>query len=104
MLAEAGQAPAVIGTINYRFGQDCHVAPHTTPEAVELLAERLGEVAAKTKGTGERLAVMTALNLAHELLAQKYPSSGIDTRELRRKISAMEVRLDEAMAEQEKLF
>jgi cell division protein ZapA len=91
------------------LGKDYRVAcppdqRESLQEAVELLAERLGEVAAKTKGTGERLAVMTALNLAHELLSQKYPSSGIDTRELRRRIGAMEVRLDEAMAEQEKLF
>jgi cell division protein ZapA len=73
-------------------------------EAVELLEERLGEVAARTKGTGERVAIMAALNLAHDLLTQKNPGAGVDTRELRRRIAAMEVRLDEAMAEQEKLF
>lgn len=33
----AGKRPAVIGTINYRFGNEVHNAPHTTPEAVELL-------------------------------------------------------------------
>lgn len=34
----AGLAPAVVGTVNYRFGGAVHNAPHTTPEAVELLA------------------------------------------------------------------
>jgi UDP-N-acetylmuramoyl-L-alanyl-D-glutamate--2,6-diaminopimelate ligase len=37
ILKEAGLAPAVIGTVNYRFGGESHNAPHTTPEAVELL-------------------------------------------------------------------
>ena len=80
--------------------------------AVQLLDERMGEVAAKSKSTGERLAVMAALNLAHELLSQRNPqsntysdaSSSIDTRDIRRKISAMEARLDEALAQQEDLF
>ena len=53
VLTEAGQAPAVIGTINYRFGQDCHAAPHTTPEAVELLAQ-----VAQFRAAGARSLVM----------------------------------------------
>jgi cell division protein ZapA len=72
--------------------------------AVDLLDERMGEMAAKSKSTGERLAVMTALNLAHELLSQKNPGAGVDRYELKRRISAMEARLDEALAPQEKLF
>jgi cell division protein ZapA len=72
--------------------------------AVDLLDERMGEMAAKSKSTGERLAVMTALNLAHELLSQKNPGAGVDRYDLKRRISAMEARLDEALAQQEKLF
>ena len=72
--------------------------------AVDLLDERMGEMAAKSKSTGERLAVMTALNLAHELLSQKNPGAGVDRYDLKRRISAMEARLDEALALQEKLF
>lgn len=34
----AGKRPAVIGTINYRFADQVHNAPHTTPEAVELMS------------------------------------------------------------------
>ncbi len=42
ILQEASLAPAVIGTVNYRFGGEIHNAPHTTPEAVELLATVAG--------------------------------------------------------------
>jgi len=53
VLNEAGLAPAVIGTINYRFGQHHQAAPHTTPEAVELL-----EQVARFKAAGARSLVM----------------------------------------------
>lgn len=91
------------------LGKDYRVAcppeeRESLQEAVALLDERMGEMAAKSKSTGERLAVMTALNLAHELLTQKNPGAGVDRRELKRRISAMEARLDEALAQQEKLF
>lgn len=36
MLQEAGYKPAVIGTVNYRFGADERAASHTTPESYEL--------------------------------------------------------------------
>ena len=39
--------------------------------AVEFLGGKMSELGAKTKSTGERLAVMTALNIAHELLTPK---------------------------------
>ena len=71
--------------------------------AVEFLDSRMGELAEKTKSSGERLAVMTALNLAHELLAVTLPG-GFDISEFRRRIVSMESRLDEALAQQESLF
>ena len=95
------------------LGKDYRVAcppeeRESLQSAVALLDERMGEMATKSKSTGERLAVMTALNLAHELLLQENSSgnvtSGVDSRELKRKIGAMEARLDEALAQQEKLF
>jgi UDP-N-acetylmuramoyl-L-alanyl-D-glutamate--2,6-diaminopimelate ligase len=39
ILGEAGLHPAVIGTINYRFGEDLRQAPHTTPEALDLMKQ-----------------------------------------------------------------
>jgi len=36
MLAKGGLPPAVLGTINYRFGTTCFESSHTTPESVDL--------------------------------------------------------------------
>jgi cell division protein ZapA len=87
--------------------------------AAELLNARLNEIANATKSTGERLAIMTALNLAHEVDAAKYtalPQShkasasentiapAIDDGEALRRIEAIEARLDAALARQNELF
>lgn len=80
--------------------------------AADLLNTRMGEIAKATKSTGERLAVMTALNLAHELNAARQPqgdapaaaAKAVDTEGARRKIKAIEAQLDEALAAQDKLF
>jgi UDP-N-acetylmuramoyl-L-alanyl-D-glutamate--2,6-diaminopimelate ligase len=52
ILAAAGLAPGVIGTINYRYGARQMPAPHTTPESLdlemmlaEMLEARVGAVA-----------------------------------------------------------
>jgi len=65
---------------------------------------KMGEIAKQTRSSGERLAVMTALNLAHELISLKEPSGAIDDRDFRRRIVVMEARLDAALAPQEELF
>ena len=69
--------------------------------AVRLLDARMGELAAKSKGaSAERIAVMAALNLAHDYLAATAPggaaaTSGIfDTAAVRRRMAAMEAQLD----------
>lgn len=72
-------------------------------DAVALVDEKMREIGQKTKSSGERLAVMTALNLAHQLLTVKLPG-GLDLQAFRRRIAAMQARLDEAMASQERLF
>ncbi|MND07081.1 hypothetical protein D3C83_288540 [compost metagenome] len=51
----------------------------------------------------ERIAVMAALNVAHELLSVKV-GSGFDLGQAKRRISALELQLDSAIAKQEKLF
>lgn len=71
--------------------------------AVSYVDEKMNDIAAKTQSSGERLAVMAALNIAHELLAQQ-AASGFDVQAFRRRIAAMEARLDEALAQQEELF
>jgi cell division protein ZapA len=71
--------------------------------AVALLNEKLREVAAKGVGSGETLALMTALNIAHDfVVAQQRP--GVDLPGYQRRITAMGQRIDDALAQQEKLF
>lgn len=72
-------------------------------DAVAYVDGRMRELAQKTKSSGERLAVMTALNIAHELLSIKLPG-GFDMLEFRRRIGSIQARLDAAMASQEQLF
>lgn len=58
--------------------------------------------AGKVVGT-ERIAVMAALNIAHELLTTKL-GGGFDIGEAKRRIAAVEAQLDAVLARQEKLF
>ncbi|MFV0663557.1 cell division protein ZapA [Denitromonas sp.] len=71
--------------------------------AVQVLEGKLSELGGKTGATGEKLAVMTALNIAHEYL-QFQRSGGFDMPGMKRKIEAMNSRLDDVLAQQEKLF
>ena len=73
--------------------------------AVEYVDKRMNEIREGGKTVAiERLAVMTALNIAHELLAGK-SGKGVDTADVRRKISAMKTSISEALADnQNKLF
>jgi len=78
--------------------------------AAELLEARMGQIAAATRSTGERLAVMTALNLAHELntvgqTATSAPApQEIDEKDVLRRIKFIEAQLDAVLAPQEQLF
>jgi len=81
-----------------------------TPESKdELLAtvayldDKFRELGAKTNAAGERLAVMTALNLAHEFL-QFQRGNGFDMPGMKRRIGLMKARLDGVLGQQEKLF
>lgn len=56
-------------------------------------------------GSAERIAVMAALNIAHELLTARNHSSGsFDMEGLKRRMAAMEATLDQALAPQERLL
>ncbi|MBL8491140.1 MAG: cell division protein ZapA [Rhodocyclaceae bacterium] len=108
----ATQQPNAANTLDVRLqGKEYRVA--CAPEekeallsAVAFLDTRLAEIAAKTRSTGERLAVMTALNLAHELISLKQSANPIDGTELKRRIGSIEARVDAAIAEtrQDDLF
>jgi cell division protein ZapA len=55
------------------------------------------------QNNAERVAVMTALNIAHDLLKVRVAGS-VDVGGLRRRIQDMQSTIDAAIAEQEKLF
>jgi cell division protein ZapA len=76
--------------------------------AVTFLNSKLDEIGEKTKGSGERLAVMAALNLAHELLAAKNTpaeiATALESESIQRRIDFIEAKLDESLAQHEQLF
>lgn len=73
-------------------------------EAVSYLDGKMGEIknAGKVNGT-DRIAVMAALNIAHEFLSTKL-GNGFDIGQAKRRISLIEAKLDEVLAQQDKLF
>lgn len=80
-------------------------------QAVQFLDRRMREIRDAGKITGnERIAVMAALNIANELLRVAHgrpassATSGFDTAAFQRRISAMQLAIDRAMADQDKLF
>ncbi|MDR0702156.1 MAG: cell division protein ZapA [Azoarcus sp.] len=72
-------------------------------EAVTYLGERFNEMAKKTRAGGETLAVMTALNIAHDFL-QLLHGRGFDLPTSKRRIAHMQTRIESVLAQQEKLF
>lgn len=68
--------------------------------AVDFLGERMNELAAKTKNsTPERVAVMAALNIAHEFLSYRAShQEGFDSALAKRRIGGMEAQLDALLA------
>lgn len=72
-------------------------------EAVEYLNRKMQEIRDNGKVVGlERIAIMAALNIAHELLSTKV--GGFDMAEVKRRMTSMETLLDQAMFDQSKLF
>jgi cell division protein ZapA len=72
-------------------------------QAVAYLDRKMNEIKVAGKVGGlERIAVMAALNITHELLSQKV--GGFDMGELRRRMTSMQATLDEALSQQDKLF
>src|SRR5689334_21265748 len=72
-------------------------------EAVDYLNKKMNEIRDNGKVIGlERIAIMAALNIAHELLTTKV--GGFDIAEVKRRMNHMETVLDQAMRDQSKLF
>jgi cell division protein ZapA len=73
-------------------------------QAVAYLDSKMNEIRKAGKVSGsERIAVMAALNVAHELLGVRL-GGGFDLGKAKRRISAIESKLDAAIAKQENLF
>ena len=73
-------------------------------EAVDYLNRKMLEIRDAGKVIGlERIAIMAALNIAHELLTTKV-GGGFDMGEIKRRMNRMETVIDQAMSEQAKLF
>ena len=78
--------------------------------AVDLVDNKMREIAQRTKNTiAERVAVMAALNIAHEYLSgsaggpQKDLAEAIDTSDAKRIIKSMGARIDTVLAPQQQL-
>ena len=73
-------------------------------DAVAYLDKKMREIRDAGKiASVERIALMAALNITHELLTTKV-GKGIDLADLKRRMNAMQTAIDEALAEQETLF
>jgi cell division protein ZapA len=97
------------------MGREYRVA--CTPEereallaSVDLVDSKMREIAQRTKNTiAERVAVMAALNIAHEHLSStsgvpaKELAEAVDTSETKRRIDDMGARLDAVLAPQQRL-
>ena len=73
-------------------------------EAVDYLNKKMLEIRDAGKVIGlERIAIMAALNIAHEYLSTSVGGS-FDMAEMKRRMNRMESVIDQAMSEQAKLF
>ena len=73
-------------------------------EAVDYLNRKMLDIRDAGKVIGlERIAIMAALNIAHEFLSTKLGGS-FDMGEMKRRMNRMESVIDQAMSEQAKLF
>ncbi len=75
----------------------------TLLEAVDYLNRKMQEIKEQGKITGlDRIAIMAALNISHEFLTTRY--GNFDVSEFKRRMASIETTLDQALADQEKLF
>jgi cell division protein ZapA len=73
-------------------------------EAVTYLDKKMRDIRDRGKVvTVERIAIMAALNISHELLTTRL-GSGFDMGDFKRRINAMQSSIDASLAEQDELF
>ena len=108
-MAQAGEKGAMtISLLGREFRVGCPEGQERELlAAVDYLNKKLKEVRDTGKVVGnERIAIMAALNIAHELVSnQGKAPSGAESAAIRRRIAAMQETLDSALAaDQENLF
>lgn len=73
-------------------------------DAVAFLDKRMREIRDAGKiASIERIALMAALNITHELLGMKV-GKGVDVADFKRRMDSMQTAIDAALAEQDTLF
>lgn len=73
-------------------------------EAVAYLDKKMREIKDTGKLVGaERIAIMAALNITHELLGTRI-KGGFDIGEFKRRMNSMQGMIDQVMSEQDDLF
>ena len=73
-------------------------------ESVAYLDQKMREIRDTGKiASTERIAIMAALNITHELLTTKL-GGGFDMGDYKRRMQTMQATIDEALADQDKLF
>jgi len=73
-------------------------------DAVKYLDVKMREIRDAGKiASVERIAIMAALNIAHELLTTRV-GGGFDLAELKRRMLVMQATIDEALVDQDRLF
>lgn len=73
-------------------------------DAVAFLDKRMREIRDAGKiASIERIALMAALNITHELLGMKV-GKGVDVADFKRRMDFMQTAIDAALAEQDTLF
>jgi cell division protein ZapA len=73
-------------------------------DAVAYLDKRMREIRDAGKiASVERIALMAALNITHELLGMRV-GRGIDLSDFKRRMNSMQAAIDRALAEQDTLF
>jgi cell division protein ZapA len=73
-------------------------------DAVTFLDRKMREIRDAGKITSmERIAIMAALNIAHELLTTRI-GGGFDMGEFKRRMESMQASIDATLAEQDELF
>ena len=73
-------------------------------DAVAYLDKKMREIRDAGKiASVERIALMAALNITHELLTMKV-GRGFDVADFKRRMNSMQAAIDQALAEQETLF